>query len=349
MKKGFTLIELLAVIVILAVIALIATPIVLSIIEETKESAVLRSAEHYLSTVELGVAKKNLTAGGSFSPNTCEIQSDGNLLCDGTETLEVELSGEVPSSGTIKFNKGKIMDVLLTLSNKIIVKDEKGKLVFGEVQTEKTLSQLTTTQNECTTNKTAGACAPGTMFTINVNDSETKDFYVMKDEGTKVTLIMSENLGEGIAWISKSDYNDNTNYGNFGKNDKGPITAINYLDELTDDEWSNIPNRDYTYSGIGEDGETRIYTDITRTMRTRMITYDELNEIKVENNGTLPNWLWGNLNWGYWTSTAATYIEPFTDGNNSVWLIEVHDNGVLFKYDYVFSGFGVRPVIELYK
>ena len=89
MKKGFTLIELLAVIVILAVIALIATPIVLSIIEETKGSAVLRSAEHYLSIVELSIAKKNLTAGGSFIPNTCEIQSNGNLLCDGTEAVHV--------------------------------------------------------------------------------------------------------------------------------------------------------------------------------------------------------------------------------------------------------------------
>ena len=38
-KKGFTLIELLAVIVILAIIALIATPIVLNIIEDTKQQA----------------------------------------------------------------------------------------------------------------------------------------------------------------------------------------------------------------------------------------------------------------------------------------------------------------------
>ena len=48
MKKGFTLIELLAVIVILAIIALIATPIVLSIINDSKESASLRRAEMYL-------------------------------------------------------------------------------------------------------------------------------------------------------------------------------------------------------------------------------------------------------------------------------------------------------------
>ena len=45
MKNGFTLIELLAVIVILAIIALIAVPIVLNIINDAKESSLLRSAE----------------------------------------------------------------------------------------------------------------------------------------------------------------------------------------------------------------------------------------------------------------------------------------------------------------
>ena len=43
MKKGFTLIELLAVIVILAIIAVIVVLIALNIINDTKESAVLRS------------------------------------------------------------------------------------------------------------------------------------------------------------------------------------------------------------------------------------------------------------------------------------------------------------------
>lgn len=46
-KKGFTLIELLAVIVILAVIALIAAPIILGIIADSRESSNLRSIENY--------------------------------------------------------------------------------------------------------------------------------------------------------------------------------------------------------------------------------------------------------------------------------------------------------------
>lgn len=38
-KKGFTLIELLAVIVILAIIALIATPLIMDVINDAKEGA----------------------------------------------------------------------------------------------------------------------------------------------------------------------------------------------------------------------------------------------------------------------------------------------------------------------
>ena len=39
MKKGFTLIELLVAIILLAIVALIATPIILGIIKDTKENA----------------------------------------------------------------------------------------------------------------------------------------------------------------------------------------------------------------------------------------------------------------------------------------------------------------------
>jgi type IV pilus assembly protein PilA len=51
-SKGFTLIELLAVIVILAIIALIATPIVLGIIEESRVNTQKVSAGYMIDTVE---------------------------------------------------------------------------------------------------------------------------------------------------------------------------------------------------------------------------------------------------------------------------------------------------------
>ena len=59
MKKGFTLIELLAVIVILAIIATIATPIVLDIINDTRESAMMRNRDFYLDGVEYAISKSD--------------------------------------------------------------------------------------------------------------------------------------------------------------------------------------------------------------------------------------------------------------------------------------------------
>ena len=133
-KKGFTLIELLAVIVILAIIALIATPIVLNIIKDSRESATLRSAENYMDAVANAIARTNMKEGGTFSPTICNITSDGNLLCDNKE-ITVDIDKEKPSGGSITFNKGKVEDVSLNYSNgKTIVDDEKGNLVYGELK-----------------------------------------------------------------------------------------------------------------------------------------------------------------------------------------------------------------------
>ena len=51
MKKGFTLVELLAVVVLLAIVALIATPIIGNVIETSRESANQRSIEGYADAV----------------------------------------------------------------------------------------------------------------------------------------------------------------------------------------------------------------------------------------------------------------------------------------------------------
>ncbi len=47
-KKGFTLIELLGVIVVLAIIALIATPIVMNTIKNAKKGSAERTADNYI-------------------------------------------------------------------------------------------------------------------------------------------------------------------------------------------------------------------------------------------------------------------------------------------------------------
>ena len=86
-KNGFTLIELLAVIVILAIIALIATPIILGIINDAREKANERSVELYASAVRNAVASYQLThlnAPKSF--DDLDLQYEGNITCS-TEEL----------------------------------------------------------------------------------------------------------------------------------------------------------------------------------------------------------------------------------------------------------------------
>ena len=111
-KKGFTLIELLAVIVILAIIALIATPIVMNTIENSKKGAAERSAENYMDAVETAVAEEridNVILEGEYT-----IQSDGSLCpkagCgeDDKDKVSIEMSGNKPISGTIFIENGLV-------------------------------------------------------------------------------------------------------------------------------------------------------------------------------------------------------------------------------------------------
>ena len=51
-KRGFTLIELLAVIVVLAIIALIATPLVLNTIEDARKGSAKSSGYTYIRELE---------------------------------------------------------------------------------------------------------------------------------------------------------------------------------------------------------------------------------------------------------------------------------------------------------
>ncbi len=62
-KKGFTLIELLAVIVILAVIALIATPLIMNVINDAKKGAARDAGYNVIKAGELKAATEGIAGG----------------------------------------------------------------------------------------------------------------------------------------------------------------------------------------------------------------------------------------------------------------------------------------------
>ena len=97
-NKGFTLIELLAVIVILAIIALITTPIVLNIINQSKEAANRRSVEAYAKAVEYAVMEYEYDHNGELPANFAAIKdnvsySNSDVVCN--VAINCDNKGEV--------------------------------------------------------------------------------------------------------------------------------------------------------------------------------------------------------------------------------------------------------------
>ena len=66
LKNGFTLIELLAVIIILAIVAVIATPIVLNVVDDAKSSARDSKLKMYADSIKLKATEGYLTSGGNI-------------------------------------------------------------------------------------------------------------------------------------------------------------------------------------------------------------------------------------------------------------------------------------------
>ena len=207
---------------------------------------------------------------------------------------------------------------------------------------------MVSTTNNCVTSGlgTPAEIKAGVKVTINVKENTPYDFYVTSDDGNKVTLIMSENLGNNVKW-----YADKNN------NSYGSITALSALASRTSN-WTNISEKTYTVSGLGHDGQTKKYEDIEYTGRARLITYEEVTSDNVgctTDFRSCPTWMYTNLRntgsdtdslgsnrEGYWTSTAHA-----TSSLN-----------VAFKISHI--GYaddawstdgltGLRPVIELSK
>lgn len=114
-KRGFTLIELLAVIVILAIIALIATPIILGIINDARTEAKERSAELVYTGVEYAYTtslyKQADGASVLLTPTLDDIKANFNVknveadkVTGGDETGELKI--ETNDNVTCTVTKG---------------------------------------------------------------------------------------------------------------------------------------------------------------------------------------------------------------------------------------------------
>ncbi len=191
-KRGFTLIELLAVIVVLAIIALIATPIVMNTIKKSQKGAAERSADNYIDAVETAVATAKLD-GKDVLDGTYTIEGNGNLIGEGLPDgkLKIEMNGNKPTGGTITIKKGQVTT------------DSKMTVGSYEVAYNPTTKKYEASEKNADNNIVLCVKAPevdldnlnyGNKFTCELGDGEEKTFYVLETSGDSVSLIMNINI-----------------------------------------------------------------------------------------------------------------------------------------------------------
>ena len=343
-KNAFTLIELLAVIVVLAIIALIATPIVMNTIKNAKKGAAERTADNYIKQVETAVAEERLSKNEVLE-GEYQITSDGNLCrdksasCSDEEKIKIEMSGTKPTSGKIKITNGSVDQTSSSMTiGDYTVSYNSTKKTYEATEKGNT-PQVEVLCTAKTGNVPSGNYAYGDEYTCELGDNDEKTFFVLETNGDNVSLIMNKNIdsngkgttsGNVVAWATKEDYlaaggteaDWNSKCTNCGNNNLGPITAQKYLKNSTTG-WTKL-----TESQIS------------------LPSYDQIYKATGNKTSGLSTWLYGNLNdisepSAYWTST------PNASNSDVAWV--VYSGGGLDGYSRVDRSYGVRPVITVSK
>ena len=120
-KNGFTLIELLAIIVILAIIAVITVPIILGIIEDASENAAKDSAYGFKDSVNKYYAQQllnnqNLKLNDTYTVTNGTL-SGGDFGDSNITSLPIQVSGTVPTSGTLTYSNNKLTSGCLKIGD----------------------------------------------------------------------------------------------------------------------------------------------------------------------------------------------------------------------------------------
>lgn len=121
--KGFTLIELLAVIVVLAIIALIATPIVLNLINDARRGAAEQTANAYVKAFETAVMTEMTKDATNTLCTNYEIKDKVATSKDTDCTIKSVTpsttgTSNIKGSLTVSSTTGEVSKATLTVDDK---------------------------------------------------------------------------------------------------------------------------------------------------------------------------------------------------------------------------------------
>ena len=373
MKKGFTLIELLAVIVVLAILALVVTPIVLNIVENAQRGSDERSLEQYAKvmqtsyyelkmkdptlTLEEYLSKVDTASGATLTYNGSKVVCSERKVVEivsGTQSIELR-NCTVDGRGVYNFINGVASKQTDDTTNEV---KKDGDVVYFDVKTGEICNNYHEDNSKTGyngTNPTGNQTSCLKFYAFNLNESS-----------DRVKLLLDHNTTDSVLWSSTSDAN-------------GPSANSGYvLDKLKSDTsgwFGTIEPEDYI---------TPKYTVDYSGYKARLITAQEIAEItgktswngtsKIEFSGLITittsgdgvyecpssgckyTWLYdrtstsckkvgcsnnavGDTSMGYWT---ASYASNLTNAFN------VFHSGKLESL-YINNKRAVRPVIEILK
>ena len=324
-NKGFTLVELLAVIVILALIALIATPIILNVINDAKKQAAKDSAYGYMDAVEKYIVSSELED---------KSIKDGTYSVEDLNSMGVNVKGSTPDNGTIKIESKTVKSYNLGIDGYYITKDkvekvsttkkiENGTAVYyNPVSGEKCKSS-----EAVSTPGTKGGCMKWYVF----ND---------KEGNATVNVILDHNTTANVAWNSAGNNSEMKEVKRKLEEDTKDWKKTARL--ITANEVAKITG--YTSWGTNITGYPWFY-------------FDSNNQTQIANSTNKSKYAWlfdytnectnygcnksDSSTWGYWTSTS------YKDNSIHVWFVS--RSCQLDVNSAIRTGHGVRPVITISK
>ena len=313
-KKGFTLIELIAVLVIMAIIALIVTPLVMSIVRKARVSADKRSIDAYGRSIELAIAGY-LLDNGKFPTEVSQltIEYSGNqVVC---ETTQINTDSSVYLAGCKVAGR--------SVENYTYGSDKSPTYTVYQVGDEVTYNNID-------------------YYVI--KDSGAKESALMLLKKNPLYYSEVETYSSGRE-AHIEDYNGYISMSYYISSTCDYIGGQWRYDEC---------KTDYAQSEVKYVVDAWKAAKAPAATDARLITLDEIiglgyewyqgcptctkKLVKTEN---VPSWVYDS-NYNYWT------MSPYDDSTSSVWLMSSGGNLAVDKVGYHY-GRVVRPVIVLPK
>ena len=322
-KQGFTLIELIAVLVIMAILALIVTPLVMNIIRKARIAADKRSIDAYGRSIELAIAGYLLDTG-KFPTEVSE--------------LTIEYSGDTVTCEITQINP----DSSVYLSNCKVNNREVSNYSYGNDKTPKIYNVGDiVTYNDID------------FYVIKYSGSKDDSVTLLKAEPLTVDEVNLYGVGHVNSYLNYPVYmgGDKSNQV-YNNNDYGGIAYYNsnkcgYVDGNS--VYTECFN-EYEKSDIKYVIDAWKIANAPAAIEARLITLSDLiNNLGyvLEDNPTsyialpvdTPSWVY-NENYSYWASSL------YNDSNEVLFIKDdggVYENSVINNYQVV------RPVIVLSK